>query len=300
MAVQGFTAGIAVFLKMMDKSILIVAEILEKHLHDPGWVLVDCRFDLGDRDAGRRAYEAGHIPGSVYLDLDRDLAGPVGPDTGRHPLPDAGRLAARLGELGIGNDCTVVVYDDANGAIAARAWWIVRWLGHDSVRLLDGGFARWRSLGLPLESRSTRRAPRAFQVAPRPERVISTDEVAAMLGTAAELNLLDARDRERFRGNREPIDPVAGHIPGTRNLPFADFVNADGTWRSLGERKQRLLEALDGDPGADWCVMCGSGVTACHLAITGVEAGLREPRLYVGSWSEWIRDERRPVATGAN
>ena len=283
---------------MVDKCILIVAKELEKRLHDPDWVIVDCRFDLADREAGRREFEAGHIPGSVHLDLERDLAGPVRPGCGRHPLPDVRRLETRLGELGIGNDRTVAVYDDANGAIAARAWWVLRWLGHDRVRLLDGGLARWQSLGLPIEAGESRPVPRVFEATPRPELVIATDEIAATPDAAADLNLLDARDGRRFRGEFEPIDPVAGHIPGSRNLPFTSFVNADGTWRSLGERKAQLLEALGGDPEADWCVMCGSGVTACHLAISGVEAGLKEPRLYVGSWSEWIRDSARPVASG--
>ncbi len=282
----------------MDKSILIVAEVLEKKLRDPDWVAIDCRFDLADPGAGRRAYETGHIPGSVYLDLDVDLAGPVAPGLGRHPLPDVARLEARLGELGISNDTRVAVYDSANGAIAARAWWVFRWLGHDSVRLLDGGIDRWLELGYPVESGSAPRAPATYEASTRPELVISTAEIAAAPAGIAQLNLLDARDRGRFRGEHEPIDPVAGHIPGSRNLPFTSFVNADGTWRSLGERRQQLLDALGGDPDAEWCVMCGSGVTACHLAISGVEAGLREPRLYVGSWSEWIRDDSRPVATG--
>jgi thiosulfate/3-mercaptopyruvate sulfurtransferase len=283
---------------MMDKRILIVAEVLEKRLHDPDWVAVDCRFDLGDRNAGQRAYARGHIPGSVYLDLDRDLAGPIGPDCGRHPLPDVGQLEARLGELGIGNNSTVVVYDDGNGAIAARAWWTFRWLGHERVRLLDGGLARWLRLGLPIESGTPHRMPRTFDATPRSELVVSTDEIAATPAAAHELNLLDARDHTRFRGEHEPIDSVAGHIPGSRNLPFTTFVNPDGTWRSLDERRQLLLAALGGDPDTGWCVMCGSGVTACHLALSGVEAGLREPRVYVGSWSEWIRDDNRPIATG--
>ena len=283
----------------MDKSILIVAKVLAEKLREPGWVALDCRFDLGDRDAGRRAYEAGHIPGSVYLDLDRDLAGPVGPGSGRHPLPDIARLEARLGQIGIGNDTTVAVYDDANGAIAARAWWVLRWLGHDRVRLLDGGFARWLDLGLPVDTEAPERAPATFTAVPRPELVISTAEIAATPSAIDKLNLLDARDSSRFRGEHEPIDPVAGHIPGSRNLPYTSFVNTDGTWRSLDERKRRVLDALGGDPDADWCVMCGSGVTACHLALSGIESGLREPRLYVGSWSEWIRDDRRPRATGA-
>lgn len=283
---------------MTERNILIAADALAERLDASDWIVADCRFDLGDPDAGRRRYLSAHIPGSVFLDLDRDLAGPVLPDTGRHPLPDAARLSARLGELGIGNDTVVVVYDDANGAVAARAWWLLRWLGHDAVRLLDGGLARWRALGLPLESGEVSLPARAFRGSVRPGMVLTTAEIEAAQDRVDRLRLLDARDAARFRGEHEPIDPVAGHIPGSRNLPFADFVNADGTWRPLDERARRLRDALDGDRHGDWSVMCGSGVTACHLAISGVEAGFPEPRLYVGSWSEWVRDEARPVALG--
>ena len=283
---------------MSDKKVLIVAEMLAKQLDAAHIVIVDCRFDLGDPEAGRNAYLAGHIPGSVYLDLDRDLAGRVTADAGRHPLPDIHECEERLAEVGIGNQSEVVVYDDANGSVAARAWWILRWLGHDAVRLLDGGLARWRALGLPLETGPVSKPRSVFRAVPRPELVVTTDEIAGAEGGVENLNLLDARDAARFRGAHEPIDPVAGHIPGARSVPFADFVHADGTWRSLEEREQRLLEALDYDRDAAWCVMCGSGVTACHLAISGIEAGLREPRVYVGSWSEWIRDTARPIALG--
>ncbi len=283
---------------MTERNILIAADALAERLDASDWIVADCRFDLGDPDAGRRRYLSAHIPGSVFLDLDRDLAGPVLPDTGRHPLPDAARLSARLGELGIGNDTVVVVYDDANGAVAARAWWLLRWLGHDAVRLLDGGLARWRALGLPLERGEVSLPARAFRGSVRPGMVLTTAEIEAAQDRVDRLRLLDARDAARFRGEHEPIDPVAGHIPGSRNLPFADFVNADGTWRPLDERARRLRDALDGDRHGDWSVMCGSGVTACHLAISGVEAGFPEPRLYVGSWSEWVRDEARPVALG--
>ena len=284
---------------MTQKRILIAAEELAASLGDPGWVAVDCRFDLSNPEAGRAAYLAEHIPGAVYLDLDRDLAGPVLQDSGRHPLPDAETFARTLGKAGIGNDAHVVVYDGGNGAIAARAWWLMHWLGHDRVRLLDGGFARWKSLGLAIESGAGRRMPAAFEGNPRPELVISSEELAADVGAIPGLNLLDARDSARFRGEVEPLDPVAGHIPGAKSVPFADFVAGDGTWLSREAREQRLLEALDGGRDATWCVMCGSGVTACHLAISGLEAGLREPRVYIGSGSEWIRDAGRPIARNA-
>ena len=282
----------------MEKNILIGPEELRLKLDQPGWIAVDCRFELADPVAGRAAFEHGHLPGAVYLDLERDLSGPVGPDTGRHPLPDPQALQATLGAAGIGNRHNIVVYDDASGAVAARAWWLLHWLGHDAVWLLDGGISRWRALDLPLEVDELPRAPARFTGDPRAELVLTTKELSRRIGQADGLTLLDARDAARFRGEHEPIDPVAGHVPGATSAPFADFVAADGTWLPLEERKRKLISALGEDMDADWSVMCGSGVTACHLAISGLEAGLREPRLYVGSWSEWITDRNRPVGRG--
>lgn len=280
---------------MPDKQVLIEPQTLHRELVRQDWVAVDCRSDLADLAAGRRSYEQGHIPGAVFLDLDLDLAGPVRPDTGRHPLPDATKLCATLGKLGIGNGHTIVVYDGGHGALAARAWWILRWLGHRSVRLLDGGYAQWESRGLPVDNCPVSRAPTLFQGIPDESLVLTTDELASDLTLIPDRNLLDARDRSRFSGEQEPIDPVAGHVPGSVNVPFADFVTKEGTWRSLAERTALLEAALGDDRKAIWSVMCGSGVTACHLAISGLEAGFGHPRLYIGSWSEWIRDPERPI-----
>lgn len=281
----------------LNKRILIVAKELQEALGRPQTLAVDCRFDLADPAAGRRSYEEGHVPGAVFLDLDEDLAGPVTGTTGRHPLPDPQALAHKLGRLGISRSHEIVVYDAHHGGIAARAWWVLRWLGHDAVRLLDGGLASWEGLGLPLEAGAPMRDPVDYKPSVRDDLVLTTDELLRAEEAITALNLLDARDAARFRGEHEPIDPVAGHIPGTRNLPFGDFVYEDGTWRPLEERAALLSEALDGERDVAWSVMCGSGVTACHLAISGLEAGLREPRLYVGSWSEWIRDANRPIVT---
>ena len=282
----------------MDNRILIVADRLRERLNDPNWVFVDCRSDLADPGAGRRAYATSHIPGAVFLDLEEGLSGPIGPGTGRHPLPEVDAVVARLGELGIDKTRTVAVYDANHGAIAARAWWVLRWLGHDDVRLLDGGFDRWRQLGLPVEAGEVSREARTFQAQVRSELVLTTAQLADDPDGIRSLNLLDARDRGRFRGEYEPIDPVAGHVPGSVSMPFAEFVLPDGTWRPLPERKALLMSVLGGSAETKWAVMCGSGVTACHLAISGLEAGLAEPRLYVGSWSEWIRDPSRPVGAG--
>ena len=282
---------------MPEKRILRTAQELLERLDDPDWTIVDCRFELSDPDAGRRAYEAAHIPGAVFLDLDKDLAGPITAGSGRHPLPEPDTLAARISDLGIDASQSVVVYDGGPGAIAARAWWTLRWLGMDDVYLLDGGLGHWRSLDLPLSGRVEDRRATSFNPTLREERVLGTAELAANAGSISRYKLLDARDAARFRGEVEPIDPVAGHIPGAISVPFADFVGEDGTWLPLNERASLLEKAIGQDRGVDWSVMCGSGVTACHLAITGLEAGFREPRLYVGSWSEWIQDPKRPIGT---
>ncbi len=281
---------------MPDNHNLIVAEALAAAAAET--VIVDCRFDLGDPVAGRLAYEAAHIPGAVYADLDRDLAGPIGPQTGRHPLPDPDILATTFGGLGIGRGTSVVVYDAANGGIAARCWWLLRWLGHEDVRLLDGGFSAWQAAGLPVKSGVERHPVRSFVPEPRKDWILTTAELAARVDSGDVGDLFDARDRARYRGENEPIDPVAGHIPGARNLPFTDFLRPDGRWCGAEIRRELWNQALPDGARAGFAVMCGSGVTACHLALSALEAGLPAPRLYVGSWSEWIRDPERPVALG--
>lgn len=283
---------------MNAERILIDATTLASMLDGERCIAVDCRSELANVDAGRQLYDAGHIPGAVFLDLDRDLAGPVSANTGRHPLPDVDQINAALGKSGIGPSDTVVVYDAGNGSLAARAWWILRWLGHPSIRLLDGGFAQWKALDLPIDVSEPRREPTAFRGRPNDALVLTTDELASELSSIRGRKLVDARDRSRFLGEHEPIDPVAGHIPGSVNAPFGDFVTEEGTWRPLQERAALLEAVLGKDREAHWSVMCGSGVTACHLAISGLEAGFKEPRLYVGSWSEWVRDPERPIGTG--
>ena len=283
---------------MTDKQILIVADRLHDILYDPDLVIIDCRFVLSDPSAGHLDYEQQHIPGALFLDLDEDLAGPVTPSTGRHPLPDIGSITAKLGDLGLGDTSRVVVYDGDNGATAARAWWLLRWLGHEAVQVLDGGFAEWCRRGFPIETEVVTRPPATFEPNVRDELVLSTQEVETWLGNRGALRLVDVRDEVRFRGESEPIDPIAGHVPGALNLPFARFLQVDGTWRPLNERAAILEGLLGKDRDLPWGVMCGSGVTACHLVISGLEAGYREPRVYVGSWSEWIRDPGRPVALG--
>lgn len=283
---------------MSLERILIDAPALVHMLNGEDCIAIDCRSELANVNAGRQLYNEGHIPGAVFLDLDRDLAGPVQAATGRHPLPDVDQIIATLGKFGIAHSDTLVVYDGDNGSLAARAWWILRWLGMKSIRLLDGGFAQWTALGLPIDVNETRRAPAVFTGTPNNSLVLTTAELTAELSATRDRKLVDARDRQRFRGEHEPIDPVAGHIPGAVNAPFSEFVTKEGTWRPLAERAALLEAVLGRDREAVWSVMCGSGVTACHLAISGLEAGFSEPRLYVGSWSEWIRDPERPISIG--
>ena len=294
---------------MAYSDFLIPFQELSERLHEPGWRVVDCRFELTQPELGYRQYLEGHIPGAVYAHLDRDLAGPVTASTGRHPLPAAEDFAGTLGRFGINERTRVVVYDQAGGAIAARLWWMLRWIGHGHVRLLDGGFAAWQRHGLPLESGAREFEPEQYEGHPDADMVITTAEIEAGLGGAGSIPLVDARGEERFRGESEPIDPVAGHVPGARNFPFSLSLTGQGTWRSGEELREAWEEAAPRsapgrpagaprDPGSGWAVMCGSGVTACHLALSAGLAGLPMPRLYAGSWSEWIRDPRRPVATG--
>jgi thiosulfate/3-mercaptopyruvate sulfurtransferase len=280
-----------------DENLLTTAEALSSVLADDSVRVVDCRFSLEDHDAGLRLYLEGHIPGAVFADLDKDMAAPVQSDTGRHPLPDPEAFANCLGRLGISRETRVVAYDQASGALAARFWWMLRWLGHDNVSLLDGGMARWLELGLALESGQVECAATEFDAEPNMALVLTTADIVAAEDNREQLQLIDARDTERFDGIREPIDPVAGHIPGTLNLPFSESLNENGTWKGADELQTMWKRVFGHNFGSPWSVMCGSGVTACHLVASGLRAGLPEPRVYVGSWSEWIADPARPIGS---
>jgi len=283
---------------MTQRNNLVGTGELNERLEDPELRIMDCRFDLADPDAGRRHYVADHIPGAVFADIDRDLAAPVGRQTGRHPLPSVADFENFLGRAGIDNAMQVVVYDDANGALASRAWWMLRWMGHEGVRLLDGGISAWMRDGLATRSGCETSPQTSFRARPRDEMILRTEELVESSESITKICLVDARDSQRFRGEIEPIDPVAGHIPGAINLPLTRSINEDGTWKPREQLEALWPTVLGGDKSKHWAVMCGSGVTACHLALSGMEAGYREPRLYVGSWSEWIRDSSRPVAIG--
>ncbi len=289
---------------MTKYTTLIQPRELAPQLGGARWATVDCRFDLANPAAGRRAWQAGHIPGARYAHLDEDLSSPVRPGTGRHPLPDPEALAARLGQLGIGNDTQVVAYDAGNGAYAARLWWLLRWLGHTDVAVLDGGIAAWQREGLPVESSSPVVTPRRFRSRVDNSKWLTTASVATSLPggqspvPSPAIVLVDARGADRFEGRNETLDPVAGRIPGARNHPFAGNLDADSRFLPAAELRQRWARTL-GDTPADRVVsMCGSGVTACQNLLALEVAGLAGARLYAGSWSEWIRDPSHPVATG--
>ncbi len=257
-------------------------------------LVFDTRARLDDPEYGRRAYAESHIPGARFLDLEQALSGPVVPGrSGRHPLPQPEVLEARLREAGLQQDTAVVAYDDGPGYFAARLWWLLRWLGHERVQVLDGGWHAWRRAGLPVASRRETSAwPGRFVARPRPDRTIDAGTLLKHIDDGS-LQLFDARSPERFRGENEPIDPVAGHIPGALCLPCAGNLAEDGCFLPAEVLRQRFPAP---QPGVEAVSYCGSGITACHNILAAVEAGLPEPRLYPGSWSEWINDPARPVA----
>lgn len=284
-------------------SLLISVEALARGLRreteprdgDPGPVVVDCRFNLVQPDAGREAWRQGHIPGAFYADLDRDLSAPRGPGTGRHPLPDPAQLRELFGRFGITKSTQVVAYDDGNGAIAARLWWLLRWMGHARVQLLDGGFAAWKKAGQPVSTASPAQDGVRFEGQPGGMPVRDVSEVARGLADGS-IHLLDVRAEERFLGRVEPIDPVAGHIPGAVNAPFGGNLTDDNRFRSGDELSVRYASLLASRDLRNVILMCGSGVTACHGLFALELAGLPGASLYPGSWSEWIRSSGRPVA----
>ena len=269
---------------------------LSERLGTPELRVVDCRASLQDPLAGRAAYEQGHVPGAVFADLLDDLSGPiVAGRTGRHPLPEIEAFVDRLRSWGIARSSQVVAYDDAGGAFAARLWWMLRWLGHDGVAVLDGGYAAWLAEQRPVTTEIPSPARGEFSAAPRAAWLVTSTELAAAQSIARKL--FDARAPERFRGEVEPIDPVAGHIPGAVNLPFAANLR-DGRFLAPAELRERFARALGDTAPQDAIVYCGSGVTACHDLLAFARAGLPIPRLYAGSWSEWITDPARPVERG--
>lgn len=277
---------------------LIDCATLASQLERDDVAIFDCRFELGNPGWGESEYAREHIPGAQYLHLDRDMSGPITARTGRHPLPEPQVFARRIAALGAGAGMQLVAYDQGNGAYAARFWWLCRWIGIRNVAALDGGIAAWRAAGLPLEN--VVRTPRSRQLAVNlaGNMLVDSDAVDDLRRRPGTL-LVDARGADRYAGRNETIDPVAGHVPGARNLPFTGNLGSDGKFLPPEQLRRRWATLLGSQPPSSLVAMCGSGVTACQNLLALEHAGLPGARLYAGSWSEWIRDPRRPVATGA-
>lgn len=284
----------------MPYTTLISSTQLEALLQRGNCRIVDCRFDLADAGHGETAFARGRIPGSTYAHLDRDLSGPITANSGRHPLPDPTRLRDWLGQQGIGPNTQVIAYDDSGGNMAVRLWWLLRWLGHTRVALLDGGWQHWLMAGLPTETGKAFLPPATlFRGDVEADRIVTTGQLFTQVTDGdTQWLVMDARTRDRFRGEAEPIDPVAGHIPGAINLPLQMNLAADGGFLSANELRALYQETIGDHDSSAVAAMCGSGVTACHNLLAMEIAGLHDGKLYAGSWSEWIRGPLRPVATG--
>lgn len=278
----------------MQYTTLVDCATLAVHLDDASWLVFDCRHQLADPSAGEAAYAKGHLPGAIFLHLDRDLSRPMNGSNGRHPLPDPQLLAQKLGDAGVSKSTQVVVYDDAGGMIAGRLWWLLRWLGHDRVALLDGGINQWLQEGRPLSIDVPKPVPAAFSATLR-DCMVDTQMVHGNLA-GGDLCVVDARSPDRFRGENETLDPAGGHIPGARNRFFRDNLDADGLFRSAAELRGEFLGLLAGVEPKQVVMQCGSGVSACHNLLAMEIAGLSGGRLYAGSWSEWCSDPARAVA----
>jgi len=271
---------------------------LATHLTDPEWIPVDCRFQLADEAWGAREYLIAHIPGAVYAHLNKDLSAPLTGMNGRHPLPDPDVLVQTFIRLGIGTGMQVVAYDQDNGMFASRLWWLLRWMGHERVAVLDGGFQKWIAEERPVSSGKNARATKRFTGSPRPEMTVEAGQVAALIGRRDAM-LMDARAPERYRGDIEPIDRLPGHIPGAVNYFFQQNVDEHGVFRSPDELREQLSAAIGTIPPERVVAYCGSGVTACQNLLAMEHVGLPGAKLYAGSWSEWSSDPARPVERSA-
>jgi thiosulfate/3-mercaptopyruvate sulfurtransferase len=277
---------------------LISAAELVSRLDEPGCIVCDCRHDLQDYEAGRRAYARSHLPGARFLHLDEDLSGPKTGRNGRHPLPHPITFTLRLGALGIDNSKQIVAYDASGGYYAARLWWMLRWVGHARVAVLDGGWDAWIKAGYPVTEQLPAIQPTSFNPSLQPQHAVDAGFIQSRLGKP-EIRVLDARSADRYRGENETLDPVAGHIPGAANRFFKHNLDASGCFKPAAELRREYTELLGAHAPQDVIHQCGSGVTACHNLLAMEVAGLAGSRLYPGSWSEWCSDRARPVATGA-
>lgn len=278
-------------------SVLISAAELTASAGDARLVIVDCRHDLAQPESGEAAWREAHIPGALFMHLDRDLSAPKTGRNGRHPLPSPQDFARLLGARGISPAHRVVAYDDAGGMFAARLWWMLRWVGHRDAAVLDGGLSAWKAFGGALDT-TVRDLPPTDYPLGAVEPTLDADAVLASLRSGGRL-LVDARAPDRFRGENETLDPVGGHIPGAKNRFFMHNLGSDGLFKPAAQLRDEWLALLDGTPAGQVILSCGSGVTACHNKLAMEYAGLSGARLYAGSWSEWCSDPTRPVATGA-
>jgi thiosulfate/3-mercaptopyruvate sulfurtransferase len=283
---------------LRGEKLLVTTDELAQHLADPDWVVIDTRHDLGNPDRGPAAYAEGHIPGAYFMHVDHDLAGPKTGKNGRHPLPNLGEFARKLNERGVAPGRQVVVYDDMGGNYAVRLWWMLRWLGHDKVALLDGGYPKWATEQRPIAKEVP--ASRAGRFVPRPHlgSAVDVSFVERFAGSPG-MRLVDARVAERFTGQQETIDPVAGHVPGAANRFWKENLDGDGRFKPAARLRAEFDALLDGLDPSQVVHMCGSGVTACHNIFAMELAGLPGSKLYPGSWSEWCAEPSRPVAKGA-
>jgi len=284
----------------MTYTTLIDASELARRISDPNWIVIDCRHDLANADAGRNAYASGHLPGAQFAHLDQDLsdkkAGPNGEFRGRHPLPERARFVETLRRWGVNQDSQVIAYDAQGGMFAARLWWMLRWVGFGAIAVLDGGLATWTAAGLPLSTEIDERA--GGNVVEKQTLVATVDASRLLMNlTQPELTVVDARAPDRFRGENETLDPVGGHIPGAKNRFFKDNLQADGRFKPADQLRAEF-QTLIASPEIS-VMQCGSGVTACHNLLALDVAGLPGAALYPGSWSEWCSDSSRPVATGS-
>lgn len=282
----------------MEFSTLISVDGLAQFIESPNWVIIDCRFWLDDTEKGRLDYLEAHIPGAFYAHLDDDLSGPiVAGKTGRHPLPDVDVLSQKLGSWGISSETQVVVYDDRSGMIAARLWWLLHWMGHKNVAVLDGGFPVWVASGYPVNNQVPTLKSSKFTPKTQPQMIATANDVLSHFGDPGYM-LIDSRAPERYLGVEEPIDPVAGRIPGSVNYPFERNVDVSSNFQLKQILKGRFASLFGGIPTNHVTFYCGSGVTAAVNVLAVFHSGLGMPQLYAGSWSEWITDPERPITLG--
>ncbi len=278
---------------MTHTPLVSVAE-LAAHLDDANWIVCDCRHDLANYHFGRNAYAQSHIPGARFLHLDEDLSGPKTGMNGRHPLPHPITFTLRLAALGIDNTKQIVAYDSAGGPYAARLWWMLRWVGHAKVAVLDGGWEEWTRAGNPVTAALPKYSPASYNPHHTPQLAVDAKLVLKNIG-GDDIRVLDARSPDRFRGENETLDPVAGHIPGAANRFFKQNLDADGRFKPADVLKQEFASLLNAHAPNGIVHQCGSGVTACHNLLAMEIAGLQGSRLFPGSWSEWVSDRARPV-----